>query len=89
MIDLIGKTPVFVQTAHKSMSFYATSTDLKGQLVVFSTIDSNPGTNDGSLLKVLPYNAGKAIVYVSAEDGCLDYREGVSFNVTVIDTTKH
>ena len=89
MIDLVGNPPVFVQTAHKGMSFTAQFTDLEGQLVVFPTIKLNPNTGDVSLLSVVPYNAGKAIVTVRAEDGCVDYWEGLSFNVTVIDTTKH
>ena len=33
MIDLVGNPPVFVQTAHKGMSFTAQFTDLEGQLV--------------------------------------------------------
>jgi len=89
MIDLVGNPPVFVQTAHKGMSFTAQFTDLEGQLVVFPTMQSNPKTNQGSILKVVPYNVGKAIVYVTAKDGCIDYKEGLSFKVTVIDTTKH
>ena len=89
MIDLVGNPPVFVQTANKQMVFDAGSTDLEGQLVVFPTMQSNPKTNQGSILKVVPYNVGKAIVYVTAKDGCIDYKEGLSFKVTVIDTTKH
>lgn len=89
MIDLVGSPPVFVQTANKQMVFNARFTGLEGQLVVFPTIKLNPNTGDVSILKVVPYNTGKAIVYVTAKDGCIDYWEGLSFNVTVIDTTKH
>jgi len=89
MIDLVGNPPVFIQTAHKHISFTATSTDLDGQLVVFPTIKLNQNTGEVSLLKVVPYNVGKAIVTVRAEDGCIDYWESNTFEVTVIDTTKH
>jgi len=89
MIDLVGNPPVFVQTANKGMSFTAQFTDLEGQLVVFPTIKLNPNTGEVSILKVVPYNAGKAIVTVRAEDGCIDYWESNTFEVTVIDTTKH
>ncbi len=71
------------------MSFTAQSTDLEGQLVVSSTMNLNPDTNEGSILKVVPYNVGKAIVSVRAEDDCIDYWVTASFTVTVIDTTSH
>ncbi len=71
------------------MSFTAQSTDLEGQLVVSSTIKLNLNTNRVTLLKVVPYNAGKAIVSVRAEDDCIDYWVTASFTVTVIDTTSH
>ncbi len=81
--DISEKPEVFSHT-EKEITSISVSAD---NLYVVGTGANINKNNKRYIVFVEPRREGKAKIYVSAKDDCMDYIVSTTFNVTVIDTT--